>query len=138
MVLEERARASTRAESVESWRLWLGALGGGAAWLGHLVTNYSLEEWFACSSSARDAGRILGLSVDAVALAANATFLVLALGATAAALSCRRRLARADGDAFDRARWMAGAGLVADVMFVAIIVWGFAPPAIFGVCEYAP
>ena len=139
MASEDAARAVTRAESVGSLRLWIGALGGAAAWLGHIVTNYSLEEWFACAPSAQEPGQILGFGVETVSIFLNLLFLAIAAAAAIAALSCWRSLRKtAGGDEGERAEWMAGAGFAADVVFIAMIVWGFAPPLILGVCQHAP
>ncbi len=139
MGTEDAARAITRSEVRGSVALWFGALGGAGAWLLHLVANYSLEEWFACSPSSQTSGRILGVGVDTVSVASNAVSLGLATAAAVTALACVRKLAQAGDEAStERARWMAGAGLFADLVFIAMIAWGFAPPLILGVCEAAP
>ncbi len=139
MAAGERAHAITHSETAGSIRLWIAAVGGAFSWFAHLVANYSLEEWFACSSATVEQGLILGFDVKTVSLALNLLFLATAIASTVIAFLCwRRSSAEATTDESARARWMARASLIADLMFVAIIVWGFAPPALLGICEYAP
>ena len=66
MSIDQDVRDITRRESRGSRALWFGVLGSPVAWLGHLLLNYSLEEWFACSPATTDRGEILGFSVDEV------------------------------------------------------------------------
>lgn len=135
----EEARRITREETRGSLALWFGVLAAPLAWAGHLGVNYALEEWFACSPSAQDPGRILGLSVDTFSLAFNSLMALTALAAVLVALGCWRRLRSADGDErLQRARWMAFAGAVESTLFLAIILLGYAPPLMLGICETAP
>lgn len=135
----EEARSITREETRGSLALWFGVLGAPAAWAGHLGFNYALEEVFACSPSAQEPGRILGLPVDTVSLAFNSLMAATALAAVLIAFNCWRRL-RADGgdERVQRARWMAFAGAVESTLFLAIILLGYAPPLMLGVCETVP
>lgn len=135
----EEARSITREETRGSLALWFGVLGAPAAWVGHLGFNYALEEVFACSTSAQEPGRILGLPVGTVSLAFNSLMAVTALAAVLVALRCWRRLRSGEGDErMQRARWMAFAGVVESTLFLAIILLGYAPPLMLGVCEYTP
>jgi hypothetical protein len=137
----DAARAITATETTRSWRLWFAVLGSPLAWFGHLIVNYSLEEWFACSPSAdHHQGQILGFSVRTVALTFNSAMVVVAAASGLAAFSCwrRLRLAGAGDEGLARARWMAVAGIVEAVLFLPIIFLGFVPPLLLHVCEIAP
>ncbi|MDQ3946718.1 MAG: hypothetical protein M3357_16510 [Actinomycetota bacterium] len=138
----EAARAITRNETTGSWALWFAVLGSPLAWVGHLVVNYSREEWFACSPSATAQGEVLGFGVDTVALAVNAAMALMAAASGLVALRCRRRLATSGNpggdERIDRARWMALTGIVEGALFLGIILFGFVPPFVLGVCETIP
>ena len=138
----DAARAITRAETRQSWALWFCVLGSPLAWAGHLVMSYSLEEWFACSPSAGRPGEILGFGVDTVAVVVNLATAAVAAASGLFAFTCRQRLSRPGagdgGERLDRARWMAFAGIVEGVLFLGIILFGFVPPFMLGVCETAP
>jgi hypothetical protein len=84
MTIDQHVRDITRQESRGSTALWFAVLGSPLAWGGHLLLNYSLEEWFACSPSATDRGEILGFTVDQVSWTLNS---VMVLTAAAAGLT---------------------------------------------------
>ena len=123
-------------------------LGSPLAWAGHLVANYSLEEWFACSDSAKTRGEILGLRVDTMSILINTSMLALAVASALAAFKCWRALRHdtdlggPDGDRSDestaRARWMAFTGVVEGTFFIGIILLGYLPPLTLGICETTP
>lgn len=137
MSVHSEAKTITRRESIGSLRLWVGVLTGPLAWAVHLVLNYSLEEWFACSPSTQTPGEILGLSVHTVSVAVNAALAFATLIAGLIALSCLRR-ANADDDEGKRARWMASVGIINSCLFGFIIVVGLAPSVVLEICEYSP
>lgn len=133
------AEQITRGESRGSWLLWIAVLTGPLAWLLHLSVNYSLEEWFACSPATQTPGEILGLSVDTVALVVNALLAAATLGALLVAVSCWNKLrSKRNGDDITRAGWMALAGIMNSVLYLIIILFGFAPPFVLGICEVTP
>ncbi len=135
----EEARSVTRDETRGSLALWFGVLAAPTAWSGHLVVNYALEEWFACSPSALTAGLIMGVPVDTFSLAFNSLMAALALAGVVVAVTCWRRLRSVDGDErMQRARWMAFAGAVESGLFLAVILLGYAPPLMLGICGTAP
>lgn len=140
--LEHASREITADETRRSLALWFGVLGSPLAWAAHLVVNYSLEEWFACSPSATDRGEVLGFGVDTVSIAFNSAMLAVAAASGLVAYSCWRRLRSqgddhppGDEDRAPRARWMAFVGWVEGILFVAIILLGYLPPLTLGTCE---
>jgi hypothetical protein len=132
------ARTVTRRETRGSLLLWIGVLTAPLAWAIHLVLNYSLEEWFACSPATQTPGEILGFGVHNVSIAVNATLAAATLVAGFVALSCRLRLRNAEGEGAARARWMALVGIINSCLFGLIIVVGFAPSVVLDVCEFSP
>jgi hypothetical protein len=133
-----KPEAVTRRERTGSILLWIGIFTGPLAWAIHLVANYSLEEWFACSPATQTPGEILGFGVHSVSIALNATLATATLLAGLIALSCLLRLKNAGGNGTDRARWMAIVGIINSCLFGLIIVVGFAPSVILEVCEFSP
>jgi hypothetical protein len=140
--LEEAGEEISKDERRRSVALWFGVLGSPIAWVGHLGVNYSLEEWFACSESAHEQGKILGVGVKTVTLVFNSAMLVLAALAGLAAYTCWKKLKAEGGDEDDatkeRARWMAFAGIVEASLFAGIIVLGYLPSLTLDVCETSP
>jgi hypothetical protein len=141
--LEEAAEEISRDEHRRSVLLWFGVLGSPLAWLGHLGVNYSLEEWFACSESARDKGEILGVGVKTISVVFNSAMVAVAVASGLVALSCWRKLKAGeedeDGDErLERARWMAFAGGVEAALFLGIILLGYLPSLMLDVCETTP
>jgi hypothetical protein len=139
MSIDQDVRDITRRESRGSAALWFGVLGSPVAWLGHLVLNYSLEEWFACSPATSDKGEILGFTVDQVSWTLNSLMALTAAAAGVTALASWRRLRRvSNGDVLDRERWMAFAGMVEGVIFVGAILLGYLPPLLLDTCATSP
>ncbi len=140
--LEEAAEEISKDERRRSVALWFGVLGSPLAWVGHLGVNYSLEEWFACSESAHEEGKILGVGVKTVSVVFNSAMLTLALLAGLAAYTCWKKLQAGSGneggDTMERARWMAFAGIVEASLFVGIILLGYLPALTLRVCETTP
>ena len=144
--LEEAAEAISKEERRGSLKLWFGVLGSPAAWTGHLLIGYSLEEWFACARANEEKGDILGISVHTVSILVNTLMLVIAVASAVTAWSCWRQLRqRRDGgggdgavDRHERARWMAFAGVVEGALFIGIILLGYLPALMLGTCESSP
>ncbi|HEX2192849.1 MAG TPA: hypothetical protein VHH09_06605 [Acidimicrobiales bacterium] len=157
--LEEAAEEVSKDERRRSVALWFGVLGSPLAWVGHLGGNYSLEEWFACSESAHEEGKVLGLGVEPFSLLFNSAMLALAVLSGLVAYRCWKKLqgpggggdtgadqageGQSGGDeegsaSRDRARWMAFAGIVEGCLFVGIILLGYLPGLFLDVCETAP
>jgi len=139
MGIEQHVRDITRQEGRGSTALWFAVLGSPLAWGGHLVLNYSLEEWFACSPSTTDRGEILGFTVDQVSWTLNSVMALTAAAAGLTALASWRRLKRAsDGDSLERSQWMAFAGMVEGAIFVGAILLGYLPPLLLDTCAVSP
>jgi hypothetical protein len=135
MSIDQHVRDITRQESRGSTALWFAVLGSPLAWGGHLLLNYSLEEWFACSPSATDRGEILGFTVDQVSWTLNSLMVLTAAAAGLTALASWRKLKRAsDGDSLERSQWMAFAGMVEGAIFVGAILLGYLPPLLLDTC----
>ena len=136
---EHASEAISKEERRGSLMLWFGVLGSPLAWGGHLMANYSLEEWFACSNSATERGKVLGLSVDTASLLLNTAMLLVAAASGLAAYMCWRKLKGDGGDEHvERARWMAFAGIVECGLFLGIILLGYLPALTLGTCETTP
>ena len=140
--LEEAAEEISKDERRRSFALWFGVLGSPLAWVGHLGVNYSLEEWFACSESAHEEGKILGVGVKTVSVVFNSAMLALAALSGLVAYTCWKQLNAQRGDegddTLDRARWMAFAGVVEAALFVGIILLGYLPALTLDICETTP
>ena len=139
MSAQTQAERITSAESAGSWRLWFGLLAAPIAWTLELIVNYSLEEWFACAPSTRARGEVLGFSVGTVALVVTSALAGIALAGLLVSLGCRRALrASGGGDADQRARWMALAGIFNSILYLVIILVSYGPPALLDVCRTSP
>jgi hypothetical protein len=139
MSIEQAARTITREESRGSIALWFTVLGSPLAWGAHLVLNYALEEWFACSPSVTDRGEMLGFSVHDVSLVLNTVIALIAATAGVTGFRCWRRTRSAtDGDSLQRARWMAFAGTIEGAIFTTAILFGYLPPLLLDTCATTP
>jgi hypothetical protein len=133
--MEQTVAGITAEERQGSLALWFAVFGSPLAWGGHLIFGYVLEEWFACSPSATDRGKLLGLSVDQASIGFNSLMAAIAAAAGLTGLACWRRLRHAtDGDTLDRSRWMAFAGAVEGAIFLPMILLGYLPPLVLGTC----
>ena len=130
----------SKEEARGSLLLWFGVLAAPLAWGVQLVVNYSLEEWFACSSSAEERGVILSLGVKSVATLVNVAMTAVAAAGGLVAYLCLRRIKAQPRDptAGGRAGWMAVVGLINTFVFLPLILPGFAPPLFLDVCQTLP
>jgi hypothetical protein len=131
----EFARAITRAETRGSALLWIGVLAGPLAWTAHLLVNYMLEEFISCTPGSRTQGEILGLGIESIILTVNVVLAAVALAGGVVAFKCLRGLDASPQNSGSRARWMARAGIINSVIFLLIILVGFAPPFVLSVCR---
>ena len=134
---------ATRTETPSrSLGLWFGVLAGPLLWVTQLYVNYQWEEVLACSPAVSDPGTVLGLSVRTWVLLVNT---VTALGTVAGllvALRWYRRTHQAEAGGVRTtehsesvAHWMAVAGVINSVLFLLLIVVGYAPPIILRACQ---
>jgi hypothetical protein len=124
-------------ERQASWMLWVGVLTGPTAWSLQVLINYNLEE-LACSSGARDVGRIWGIGVSTWILVVDIGLAAATLAGLLLSIRCLRAAGSKDTSTGGRARWMAAVGVMAGVLFLIIIASGLAPPFLLNVCEVSP
>jgi hypothetical protein len=117
--------------------LWVGVLTGPTAWSLQVLINYNLEE-LACSSGARDVGRIWGIGVSSWILIVDIVLVAATLAAFLLSLRCLRASRAGDRSTGGRAQWMAVVGVMAGILFFIIIASGLAPPFLLDVCEVSP
>ena len=122
--------------------LWFGVLAGPILWFVQLNVNYQWEEFEACSSSATDRGVVLGIGVRTLVLLVNAVITAVVLAALVGAVRRYRQTAvmeaggvRASEHHRDIAHWMAFAGIINSVLFLLIIVVGYAPAIMLKTCQ---
>lgn len=109
--------------AVGQFALWFGLLGGGVAWLLHLVLAYLIAE-FGCLTALRDT-RLFGITgVAWLILAVSVATLLVALSAVVVARRSEQRLhAPALADSADQGPkvYLARAGFVSSVLFAFVI-----------------
>jgi len=130
-----------RPPSRSRW-LWFGVLAGPILWFVQLNVNYQWEEFEACSPSATHRGAVLGLGVRTLIVVVNTVVAAVVLVALAGAVRCYRRTAVVEAGGVrttermrDIAHWMALAGIVNSVLFLLLIVVGYAPAIILEPCQ---
>ncbi len=114
--------------------LWAGLLVGPTVWMVQLFSLYAIEDLVACAPASQTPGRILGVSIDPIALAITAVTAGLTIAAGIGAYAAWKR-ARALGREAVGYRWMGIAGIMNSVLFLLVIVIKAAPVFILGVCE---
>jgi hypothetical protein len=112
-----------------SWRLWFAVLAGPLLWVSQLWVNYQWEEVLACSPATTHPSLVLGIEVRTWILLVNTVTAALTLVALAVALRCYRRTR---GEA---AHWMATAGVINSILFLFLIVVGYAPAIMLRPCQ---
>jgi Ca2+/Na+ antiporter len=121
--------ATTKTLLSRSGRLWFAVLTGPVLWGVQLYVNYQWEEVLACSPAATDPGQVLGIGVRTWILLVNTVTAAATLAALAVALHCYRRTRD------EIARWMALAGIINSVLFLFLIVVGYAPAIMLRPCQ---
>jgi hypothetical protein len=116
--------------------LWFGVLGGAAAWTGHTLVDWSIDETV-CRAGHDD---LAGVPLRPVLIATTLAFLLLSLVATLVAWRQWRVLDTAEGTEplpelrRQRASFMALIGLAANVVFSLILVCTAIAVFVFPVC----
>lgn len=127
--------------SSTGWRqdllLWIGIIVPPTAWMVQLFALYMLEDFISCTPGSQTPGAILGVGVRP--LAVFITVVLSAATIAAGSISYRfwqkMRTETSEGAAAGRARWMALAGIMGTLLFLAIIVIKIAPPLLIGTCQ---
>jgi hypothetical protein len=138
------ATTATRRPS-RSKALWFGVLAGPVLWGVQFYVNYQWEEVLACSASARDRGVVLGLGVRTWVVLVNTVVCAVILAALAVSLRCYRRTAVVEAGGVrsaehhrDVAHWMAFAGIANSILFLLLVVGGYAPAIVLKTCQTVP
>jgi hypothetical protein len=115
--------------------LWFGVLASPLAWVTQLVTAYGLEE-AACSTGSGDVEPVLASGAEpAIAIVSIAAAVIALAGALAAFVVWRAAAADGEADPRGRIAFMAGAGLLGSLIFLAVIVLGGIALFPFDVCH---
>lgn len=120
---------ATKTLPSRSVRLWFAVLAGPLLWAVQLFVNYQWEEVLACSPAATDPGAVLGIGVRTWILLVTTVTTAGTLAALAIALHCYRRTRG------EVAHWMAFAGVANSVLFLLLIVVGYAPAIMLRPCQ---
>jgi hypothetical protein len=156
---------ATQTETVRPSRskaLWFGVLAGPVLWGVQFYLNYQWEEVLACSPAVRDRGVVLGIGVRTWVVLVNTVVCAVILAALAVSLRCYRRTAaveaggvrtvpsgsrrscrgdtpRPPGEHYrDVAHWMAFAGIANSILFLLLVVGGYAPAIVLKTCQTVP
>jgi hypothetical protein len=136
-VNESHERETSRTSWKEDLLLWTGIIVPPTAWMIQLFALYMLEDFISCTPGSQTPGTILGFGVRTLAILI--TVVLAAATAAAGAISYRfwqrTRGEAPEGAAAGRAQWMAVAGIMSCLLFLAIIVIKIAPPLLIGVCR---
>jgi hypothetical protein len=137
MAINEGGTGKLREKLGEPLLLWTGMVLPPTAWMLQLFVLYMLEDFIACTPGSQTPGAILGFGVRTLALFITAVLALATAAAGALSFSLYRSMgAEADeGVAEGRARWMAIAGMMSSLLFLAIIVIKVVPPLLIGVCQ---
>ena len=125
--------------------LWFGVLAGPVLWGVQFYLNYQWEEVLACSPAARDRGVVLGLGVRTWVVLVNTVVCAVILAALAVSLRCYRRTAVVEAGGVrtsehyrDVVHWMAFAGIANSILFLLLVVGGYAPAIVLKTCQTVP
>jgi hypothetical protein len=122
--------------------LWFGVLAGPLLWFIQLYVNYQWEEVLACSPSATDRGVVLGIGVRTWVVLVNGVVTAIVLVALAGSVRCYRRTEVVEAGGIrttehhrEVAHWMAFAGIVNSLLFLLLILVGYAPGIVLKTCQ---
>jgi hypothetical protein len=129
--------------------VWFAVLGGAGAWTAHTLTGWGLEE-IICSPASRSV-EVLGAPLVPVIGGVTAALAAVTLAALVVALTVWRRARNARPDAsagqpaleeplevvrMERLAFMGLVGFAANLLFLAIIVYGGIALIFFGPCSH--
>lgn len=113
---------------------WFGTIGGAVAWAIHLTTVWLTEE-LACATGTRE---VAGMSLAAALLVMTVVpGAVIAAALAVSGLAWRRTAAvgHNHGERYDRAAFVAVVGVVANSLFLLIVVYDGVALAVFPPCR---
>jgi hypothetical protein len=119
-----------------STALWFGVLGGPAAWSLQVILGYGAEE-IACSPGSQSE-ELAGMGIEPFLVVVSLALTMLTLAALLVSIRCLRIHRSGDPTTGDRAKWMAVAGVMVSVLFLIVLVSGFAPVWFLSTCTPAP
>jgi hypothetical protein len=131
---DTRTAPPEEARSIGGLLLWFAVLGGAVAWAVHLILAWGIDE----SACARGESHALGLPLRGVLTLSVVLPGLVALAALGAAVLAWRRLRGAAPEAgrrVQRANFMAVFAVWADLVFLAIIVFGGIAVAVLPACR---
>jgi hypothetical protein len=130
------ARDVSKREGRGSAALWFAVLAGPAAWSLQVLIGYNAEE-IACSAGSQTE-KLTGIGVETLITAAHIVLTAITLAALIVSLRYLRSYGRADSTTGARATWMALAGVMVSVLFLVVLVSGFAPMWFLTTCSPTP
>jgi hypothetical protein len=116
--------------------LWFGVLAGPAAWSLQVVIGYGAEE-IACSSGSQS-DELVGIPVESFIVAVNAALSAVTLAALIVSIRSLRLHRADDPTTGSRATWMGVAGVMVSVLFLIVLMSGFAPMSFLSTCTPTP
>jgi hypothetical protein len=130
------ARDVSKREGRGSAALWFAVFAGPAAWSLQVLIGYNAEE-IACSSGSQTE-ELAGIGIETLITAAHVVLTAITLAALIVSVRYVRSYGRADPTTGARATWMALAGVMVSVLFLVVLVSGFAPMWFLTTCAPTP
>jgi hypothetical protein len=130
------ARDVSKREGRGSAALWFAVFAGPAAWSLQVLIGYNAEE-IACSSGSQTE-KLAGIGIETVITAAHIALTAVTLAALIVSIRYLRLNGRRDHTTGARATWMALVGVMVSVLFLVVLVSGFAPMWFLTTCAPTP
>jgi hypothetical protein len=116
--------------------LWFAVFAGPAAWSLQVLIGYNAEE-IACSSGSQTE-ELAGVGIETLIIAVQIALTAITLAALIVSFRYLRSYGRRDPTTGARATWMALAGVMVSVLFLVVLVSGFAPMWFLTTCAPTP
>jgi hypothetical protein len=126
----------SKREARSSTALWFGVLAGPAAWSIQVIVGYGAEE-IACSSGSQTE-ELAGVPIETFIIAVNMVLTAITLLALIVSFRRFQLDRRDDPTTGARATWMGLAGVMVSVLFLIVLVSGFAPMWLLTTCTPTP
>jgi hypothetical protein len=130
------AKVVSRREGRGSAALWFGVFAGPAAWSLQVLIGYNAEE-IACSAGSQSE-ELVGVDIEPLLAVVHIALTAVTLAALIVSIRLLRLHSRGDSTTGGRATWMALAGVMVSVLFLVVLVSGFAPMWFLTTCTPAP